>query len=85
MRAARDLPQTHRSDYATACAEFGWPRPEYNFALGWFDGVLAAEHPDRTALKIIEMVRSERGLTIRDGFGQTESCLQVGNPRRDFS
>ena len=32
-----------------------WPRPEhFNFALDWFDAVLAAENPDGVALRIIE-------------------------------
>jgi len=30
--------------------------------------------------EIIERVRSAWGLTIRDGFGQTETTAQIGNP-----
>jgi acetyl-CoA synthetase len=55
LRAARDLLLEHRDDYATARATFRWPRPkDFNFATDWFEAVLATEHPDRPALKIIE-------------------------------
>jgi acetyl-CoA synthetase len=55
VRTARDFLLEHRTDYDTACAQFGWPRPEhFNFAIDWFDGVLAADHPQRTALRLIE-------------------------------
>ena len=30
--------------------------------------------------EVIEQVRSAWGLTIRDGFGQTETTAQIGNP-----
>ncbi|GAA4943633.1 acetyl-CoA synthetase [Actinomycetospora succinea] len=30
--------------------------------------------------EVIEQVRESWGMTIRDGFGQTESTLQIGNP-----
>ena len=54
FRAARDVLLTHRTDYATAYAEFRWPRPErFNFAFDWFD-VLARERPQDVALRIIE-------------------------------
>jgi hypothetical protein len=34
-------------------AEFSWPElDEFNWALDWFD-VIAAEHPDRVALRIV--------------------------------
>jgi acetyl-CoA synthetase len=55
FRAARDFLQAHRTDYETAYAKFSWPRPAtFNFAVDWFDAVLAAEHPDRAALRLIE-------------------------------
>jgi acetyl-CoA synthetase len=55
FRAARDFLIENRIDYETARAGFEWPRPEhFNFALDWFDGVLAAEHPHRAALRLIE-------------------------------
>ena len=55
FRAARDFLLAHRTDYVTAYAKFRWPRPErFNFAIDWFDTVLAAERPNHTALRIIE-------------------------------
>ena len=53
FRAARDLLLRHREDFAAAQAEFSWPHlTEFNWALDWFD-VIAAEHPDRDALRIV--------------------------------
>src|ERR1700683_5810980 len=53
FRAARGLLLRHRTDYATARREFAWPElAEFNWALDWFD-VIAAEHPDRTGLRIL--------------------------------
>jgi acetyl-CoA synthetase len=55
FRAARDYLLANRLDYATAYDGFTWPRPEFfNFAIDWFDGVLAVENPDGIALRIIE-------------------------------
>ncbi len=55
FRQARDFLQTHRTDYAAAMASFTWPRPEhFNFALDWFDAVLAqGETAARPALRIV--------------------------------
>jgi acetyl-CoA synthetase len=54
FRAARDLLLRHREDYGGARAEFSWPAlDEFNWALDWFD-VIAAEHPDRTALRVVD-------------------------------
>src|SRR6516162_6306403 len=53
FRSARDLLLRHRDDYAAARREFSWPAlDEFNWALDWFD-VIAAEHPDQTALRIV--------------------------------
>src|SRR3984885_1241328 len=53
FRAARDLLLAHRADYAAAVAGFSWPRLDgFNLALDWFD-VIAAEHPDRLALRVV--------------------------------
>jgi acetyl-CoA synthetase len=53
FRAARDLLLRYREDYAGARREFTWPElDEFNWALDWFDAI-AAEHPDRTALRIV--------------------------------
>ena len=52
---ARDFILAHRTDYATAYAGFEWPNPdEFNFALDWFDAVLAqGEQGQRPALRIV--------------------------------
>ena len=53
LRAARDLLLAHRTEYAAAVARFAWPElDEFNWALDWFD-VIAAEHPDRLALRVV--------------------------------
>ena len=53
VRAARDLLLRHRDDYESARREFAWPElGEFNWAIDWFD-VIAAEHPDRPALRIV--------------------------------
>ena len=61
FRAARDLLLQHREDYPAAVREFSWPQfGEFNWALDWFD-VIAAEHPDQEALRIV----TEDGVTAR--------------------
>src|SRR6266699_3520518 len=53
FRAARDLLLAQREDYDAARGSFEWPLlDEFNWALDWFD-VIAAEHPDRPALRIL--------------------------------
>jgi acetyl-CoA synthetase len=53
FRSARDLLLAHRVNYDAAMAGFSWPPlDEFNWALDWFD-VIAAEHPDRDALRIV--------------------------------
>jgi acetyl-CoA synthetase len=53
LRAARDLLLGLRTDLAAAAASFAWPElDEFNWALDWFD-VIAAEHPDRIALRVV--------------------------------
>ncbi|HEX8080198.1 MAG TPA: AMP-binding protein [Jatrophihabitans sp.] len=65
--AARDLLLNARGDYATAYRQFSWPRPErFNWALDYFDGVLATQRPDQDALRLIEDDGSRAGYT----FGQ---------------
>jgi len=52
-RAARDLLIARREDYQTARDQFRWPQLDrFNWALDWFD-VIAAEHPERTALRVV--------------------------------
>ena len=53
LRAARDLLIAHRTEYTAAVDRFAWPAlDEFNWALDWFD-VIAAEHPGRTALRVV--------------------------------
>ncbi|MGI8665022.1 MAG: AMP-binding protein [Jatrophihabitans sp.] len=53
--AARDLLLASRGDYAGARARFSWPRLEqFNWALDYFDGVLAVERGEQAALRLIE-------------------------------
>ncbi|MFI6395961.1 AMP-binding protein [Nonomuraea sp. NPDC050547] len=73
FRAARDL--LLQSDYDTARRDFRWPDlPEFNWALDWFDGVLAAESPDAVALNIVGKVSytfaelSERSNRVANGL-----------------
>ncbi len=65
FRAARDLLLAHPSDYATAYRDFAWPEPHsFNWARDWFDGVLAVEHGDATALHIVEEDGAETRLSF---------------------
>jgi acetyl-CoA synthetase len=67
FRVARDFLLEHRTSYDTACAGFGWPRPEhFNFATDWFEAVLAAEHPHRVALRLIEADGTEATYTFAE-------------------
>lgn len=58
---ARDFLLAHRTDYATAYEGFRWPRPtHFNFALDWFDAVLAqGESGARPALRIAGLGAAE--------------------------
>ncbi|HEX8303820.1 MAG TPA: AMP-binding protein [Jatrophihabitans sp.] len=63
--AARDLLLNTRGDYAGAYRQFRWPRPErFNWALDYFDGVLAAERGGQDALRLIEDDGSEGRYTF---------------------
>ena len=76
FRAARDLLLRYREDYPTARHEFGWPRLErFNWALDWFD-VIAAEHPERDALRIV----AEGGSDVRRSYAELSArSSQVAN------
>jgi acetyl-CoA synthetase len=53
FREARDLLLRHREDYDAARRSFAWPSlDEFNWALDWFD-VIAAEHGERIALRVV--------------------------------
>ena len=74
FRAARDLLLRHRDDYAAAKREFSWPAlEEFNWALDWFD-VVAAEHPDQTALRIVADGDAAASLS----YGELASSVQPG-------
>ncbi|MGH3167242.1 MAG: AMP-binding protein [Trebonia sp.] len=76
FRAARDLLLRHREDYDTARREFSWPDlGEFNWALDWFDAV-AAEHPGRTALRVVGDDGSDESLTYAEMSGRSD---QVAN------
>ncbi len=76
FRSARDLLLAHRVDYGAALAGFSWPRlDEFNWALDWFD-VIAAEHPDRDALRIV--ADTEAAARMSYGAFSTRSS-QVAN------
>jgi acetyl-CoA synthetase len=65
--AARDLLLNTRGDYVTAYREFQWPRPErFNWALDYFDGVLAQQRPDQDALRLIEDDGSQAGYSFSE-------------------
>src|SRR5689334_11841261 len=67
FRAARDLLLAHRTDYAAAYREFRWPTlSHFNWARDWFDGVLAVEHADATALWIVEEDGHEQRLSFAE-------------------
>jgi acetyl-CoA synthetase len=67
FRAARDFLLANAEDYETAYQGFRWPDVTgFNWALDWFDGVLAAETPDRPALWIVEEDGSELKLTFAE-------------------
>ncbi|WP_235997280.1 AMP-binding protein [Aestuariimicrobium ganziense] len=54
VREMRDFVLENTADYEKLRAGFEWPRlEEFNFGLEWFD-VVAGEHPDRIAVKIVE-------------------------------
>jgi acetyl-CoA synthetase len=55
FKAARDFLLAHRTDYATAYAQFRWPEfSSFNWALDWFDAELArGELAHKPALRIV--------------------------------
>ena len=71
FREARDLLLRYREDYDSARRDFAWPElDEFNWAIDWFD-VIAAEHPDRTGLRIVaedeDTAATYRELATRSG------------------
>src|ERR1700760_4532248 len=82
FRAARDLLLRHRADYDAARAEFSWPAlDDFNWALDWFDAI-AAEHPDRAALRI---VTADQGHGTRVSYAEMAArSSQVANWLREL-
>ena len=75
FRAARDLLLRHREDFAAAEREFSWPQfSEFNWALDWFD-VVAADHPDQEALRIV----TEDGVTSQTYAELAARSSQLAN------
>ncbi|HUX03951.1 MAG TPA: AMP-binding protein [Acidimicrobiales bacterium] len=67
FRAARDFLVAQRTDYETAYRQFEWPRFEhFNFALDWFDAVLAVEQADQAGLRIIEDDGTDNSYTFAE-------------------
>jgi len=85
FRAARDLLLRHREDYGAARAEFSWPDlGEFNWALDWFD-VIAAEHPGRTALRVVGDDGSDEAVSyaaMAERSGQVANWLRGLGVRR---
>jgi acetyl-CoA synthetase len=68
FREARDFLLAHREDYEAAYRDFRWPdEKQFNWALDWFDGVLARENPDGLALWIVD---AATGAEARFTFGE---------------
>ena len=76
LRAARDLLLSYRDDYESARRKFTWPKlDEFNWALDWFD-VIAGEHPDRPALRIV----ADDGFDVSLAYGELATrSAQVAN------
>ena len=76
FRAARDLLLSYRDDYESARRKFTWPElDEFNWALDWFD-VIAGEHPDRPALRIV----ADDGFDVSSSYRELATrSAQVAN------
>ena len=67
FQRARDFLQATRTDYEKAYSQFTWPRlNEFNFALDWFDAVLAVERGDQAGLRIIEDDGTDNSYTFAE-------------------
>jgi acetyl-CoA synthetase len=65
--AARDFLLSQRGDYSAAYQHFSWPRPEYfNWAVDYFDAVLATERGEQDALRLIEDDGSQAAYTFAE-------------------
>jgi len=78
--AARDFLLTHRTDYATAYAEFQWPKLErFNWALDYFDAMAAGN--DQPALRIVRDDGSDRAFSFAELSGRSN---RVANALRSL-
>jgi acetyl-CoA synthetase len=78
FKAARDFLFTHREDYITAHREFRWPELEhFNYALDWFDAVLARTQGSDLALKIVG-----EGAALRTFAELSEASNRIANGLR---
>lgn len=67
FRSARDFLLANRTDYHKAYEQFTWPTFEnFNFALDWFDAVLAVEQADQAGLRIIEDDGTDNSYTFAE-------------------
>jgi len=87
VRAARDFVLAHAYDFDALREGFRWPElTEFNFALEWFD-VVAGEHPDRVAVKIVESDLSETTATYGELASRSDRVanwlLSLGMRRGD--
>ncbi len=77
FRAARDFLVATRTDYVAAREGFAWPHPEYfNFALDWFDGILARERANEPALRIIEEDGRDASYTFAELSARSDQLAQ---------
>jgi acetyl-CoA synthetase len=67
LQIAREFLLDHREDYETAYRDYIAPRLEtFNWAVDWFDGVLAVERPEQTALWLVGEDGTEARLTFAE-------------------
>ena len=81
FRAARDF--LLHADYDTARSDFRWPEPaEFNWALDWFDGVLAAETPARDRAQDPRQGRLHLRRAVRPLQPGGQLAARAGRPAR---
>ena len=81
LRAARDLLLAHRTEYDAAVARFTWPAlDEFNWALDWFDAI-AAEHPERLALRVVGDDGSDEALSYAEMAARSAQVELAARPR----
>jgi acetyl-CoA synthetase len=80
FRTARDFLLANATNYHQASSHFTWPAPdEFNWALDWFDAVLAIEHADERALWIVDAAGEHQHWTfahLAERSGQVANWLR---------